>query len=519
MIFTNYRNFLVMVLILVLAGGCVTPLQPPPSILLQTITQNPNSTPTPTPFQPAADTPLPTASPTHTPSPLPTLTPSPTLTPMPPTRMPADDTDRASYVFVVNLDYDNHRLAVDESIQYPNLTGRELTSLVLAVEPDRWVGAFHLNGLSVDGVDVKDYSLVNGRMDIPLINPLAAGESITLNLYYDLVLPWNGSAHIFGYNNWQINVVDWYPFIVPYKTGTGWLLHDPANVGEHLVLDSVDFDVTIQPKTGSSTLSIAASAPEETVENGLHFTLNQARTFVFSASSDYLTSSAMAGDVTVTSYYADGNQNAGEAILNATVQAIEIYSDVYGPYPYQSLSIVETFYPDGMEYDGMFYLSRDFYNAYNDTLLNNLIVIGIHEAAHQWWFGQIGNDQALEPWLDETLATYSERIFFERVSPGLMGIWWNFRVNDFQPAGKIDISIYAGGSFRPYTNAVYLRGAKFMENLRTRMGDESFLAFLKDYATQMAHKISTGDDFFRILYTHTSADISDIVATYFQNPH
>ena len=89
----------------------------------------------------------------------------------------------------------------------------------------------------------------------------------------------------------------------------------------------------------------------------------------------------------------------------------------------------------------------------------------------------------------------------------------------FQPAGKIDISIYQGVSFRPYTDAVYLRGAKFMENLRTRMGDEAFLAFIKDYAAQMSYKRASADDFFRILYTHTTADITDIVATYFQNPH
>jgi hypothetical protein len=433
--------------------------------------------------------------------------------------MPAAQTGRASYLFLVSLDYSSHRLAVDETIQYPNLTGTELKSLVLAVEPDRWNGSFRLNGLNVDGLDVQDYSLVNGRMDLPLAIPLAVGESITLKLNYDLILPWNGSDHIFGYNSWQINVVDWYPFIVPYKAGVGWLLHEPTDVGEHLVLESVDFDVTIQQISGGSDLKIAASAPAEPVGNGLHYILTGARTFVFSASTGYLTSSANAGDVTVTSYYSDDNRKAGEAILNATVQAIDIYTDVFGPYPYRSLSIVETFYPDGMEYDGLFYLSRNFYYAYDGTQLNNLIMIGIHEVAHQWWFGLVGNDQALEPWLDETLSTYSERIYYERLNPALMGVWWNFRVNDFQPAGKIDISIYEGLSFRPYTNAVYLRGAKFMENLRTRMGDEAFFAFLKDYATQMSHKVATGDDFFRILYTHTSADISDIVATYFQNPH
>jgi len=513
------RKFLQALLILFVVSGCAAPVQAPPTSLDSTVALDLYSTSTPTPFQPVANTPLPTPLPTKTPTPLPTSTPLPTYTPLPPTRMPAAETDQASYIFLVDLDYANHQLAIDETIQYPNQTGEQLNTLVLAVEPNRWMGVFRLNQLSVDGLETNDYSLVDGRMEVILANPLAVGDSLNLKLDYDLYLPWNGADQIFGYNNWQINVVDWYPFIVPHVSGTGWLLYDPASVGEHLVMDSVDFDVTILQSNGSTDLSIAANAPAELVGNGIRYRLSGARTFVFSASNGYVTSSATVGDVTVTSYYAEGNKKAGEAILNATVEAIGVFSDVYAPYPYKTLSIVETFYPDGMEYDGLFYLSRSFYDDFDGTLLNNLIMIGIHEAAHQWWFGLVGNDQAMEPWLDEALATYSERIFYERFSPGVDGVWWNFRVNDFQPTGKIDISIYQGGMFRPYTDAVYLRGAKFMENVRTRVGDEVFFAFIRDYATQMGHKIATADDFFRILYSHSSADISDIVATYFQNPH
>lgn len=499
--------------LLILISGCAAPPKVVPSAEGATVTFDPNSTYTPTPFQPAVDTPTPTFTPTVT------VTPSPTATPIPPTRMPSAGNDRASYVFLVNLDYSSHHLAVDETIQYPNHTGRTLESLMMAVEPNRWLGVFQLNRINVDGMDTTDFSLEDGRMELTLSNPLLADSTVTLKLNYDLSLPWSGTEQIFGFNNWQINLVDWYPFVVPYSESTGWLLHDPGTVGEHLVMDAMDFDVTIRDADGTANLSIAASAPGEPAGDGTHYSLKAARTFVFSASTAYQSSSASAGEITVTSFYADGNQAGGEAILNAIVQAIGVYSDVFAPYPYRSIQIVETFFPDGMEYDGLFFLSQAFYNAYDGTMLNNLIMIGIHETAHQWWFGLVGNDQALEPWLDETLATYSEVIFYEHVKPGLVGYWWNYRVYDFQPAGKIDISIYEGVSFRPYTNAVYLRGAKFMENLRTRMGDGDFFAFLKDYASQMSLRRATADDFFRILYAHTSADISDIVATYFGNPH
>ena len=83
----------------------------------------------------------------------------------------------------------------------------------------------------------------------------------------------------------------------------------------------------------------------------------------------------------------------------------------------------------------------------------------------------------------------------------------------------MDTDIYHGVDFRTYTNAVYLRGAQFLQALRERIGDDAFFAFLKDYAAQMAGKRATVADFFRILRQHTSVDISDLLSVFFQNPH
>ncbi len=81
----------------------------------------------------------------------------------------------------------------------------------------------------------------------------------------------------------------------------------------------------------------------------------------------------------------------------------------------------------------------------------------------------------------------------------------------------MDIPVYAGNGFRPYTNAVYFRGAHFLDDLRKLIGDDAFFAFLKDYLAQENGKISTANDFFRILASHTSVDYSDLVRQYFQN--
>ena len=79
----------------------------------------------------------------------------------------------------------------------------------------------------------------------------------------------------------------------------------------------------------------------------------------------------------------------------------------------------------------------------------------------------------------------------------------------------MDTTIYNGGTFRTYTNAAYLNGAHFMEDLRVRMGDDAFFRFLKDYASRYARGRATGYDFFAVVRANTDADISDLIAEYF----
>jgi len=493
-----------------------TPLPP-------TVTPNPFPSPTSTPFQPVYDSPPVTESPSLT-STLPPTSPQPpvptnTLLPPPVTNTSGISQPRPQYTLAVVLDYLNHSLSVSETIVYPNLSPDNLTSLVLAVEPNRWEGAFQLDWLTVDNQLSTNHLLEGQRFEVYLPQPLLPGSAVALAMHFEVYLPWLESNSIFGYNNAQSNLVDWYPFIAPYVPGQGWLLHEPRPVGEHLVYDIADFDVTIELTDPSLSVVIAASSPAVASGAGWHYLLPKARTFAFTASDRYLSTTTSFGSVIITSYFFSGHDWAGQAVLDAVSAALSVYANHYSPYPYTSLSIVEAYFPDGMEYGSLFFLNRNFYLGYDGTAQNNLTMIGIHEAAHAWWFGLVGNDQALEPWLDEALAIYGERLFYNELYPNLVSWWWSFRIYDFLPTGWVDSTIYDLGSFRPYTNAVYLRGAEFLEDLRVRVGSEAFYAFLQDYSSQMAYKRATADDFFRILRLHTSVDFSDIVSSYFQYSH
>lgn len=473
-------------------------------------------------------TPSPSPSPTVTGEALtsiPTLTPVSTFTAVP-SSTPAPLSLRPYYVIQATIDYHAHFVNVDQFILYPNRTDQSLDRLVLAVEPNLWPGCFNLEALSVDDVGISSYDLQGQRLEIRLPAPLAPNAISKMHLKYTLSLPLAeqedpsvARPRIFGYTEKQINLTNWYPFVVPLVNGQ-WLLHDPWAYGEHLVYELADFEVNLKFNDSPPPI-VAASGAAEPNGEFTRYTLTAGRTFALSASYDFQVATRQVGEVTVSSYYSSLYPQAGQAALDATAHALEIFAQQYGPYPHKTLNAVMADFNDGMEYSAFFYLSRDFYNLYNasGSPVQYLIFVAAHETAHQWWFEQVANDQSLQPWLDEALSTYSERIFYEHLQPDLVPEWWTYRVDFYEPQGAVDIPVAQGQGFRPYTNAVYLRGAHFLEDLRKRMGDDLFFAFLQDYLRQYNGKIATATDFFSLLRQHTRADLTDLLSQYFQNSY
>jgi len=473
---------------------------------------------TPTPFFSQS----PVSSPT---APEQTLSPTTSASPVPSSPLPDAPASlpNTQYSLTAELNYDQHQLAVTEQITYTNHTSEALNDLVLMVDPMYYPGAFKLKNLAwADGQQVENGTAETGRLHLPLRQPLPPGESLSLSLDYELSLPSptpdpRTRPVPFGYTAKQTNLVDWYPFVAPYVPGKGWLAHPAGYFGEHLVYEDSDFRVNVRLIGGRQDLTVAASAPAVVDGGWRRYQINSARNFVWSVSHDYQMASETVGDVTVQSYFFPIHPTAGQAALKTTAQALELYSELYGPYPHTTLTVVEADFLDGMEYDGLYFLSNGFYNLYQGQPGDYLVAIAAHETAHQWWYGLVGDDQAMEPWLDEAMATYNERLFYERVYPQALDWWWNYRVDYYQPRGWVDSTIYNSGSWRAYRDAVYLNGAHFLEDLRKLIGDAAFFAFLKDYAAQYGGRIATGDDFFNLLKQHTQTDIEPLLKQYFSN--
>src|SRR3972149_4785599 len=251
---------------LVILSSCTIPSAAPsstgPGQSFVLVTPNPSALPTPTPFQPAGAILAPsdsqTLASTFTPlpptdTPLPTLefnaTKLPSLTPHAPPAPPA----RTHYTLFAILDYAGNQLAADETIKYTNQTGTALNELVLAVEPNL-KGGFALENILLDGNSLN-YDLSGHRLTVHLPQALAPNAQAVLAMRFRISIPSKIKEHPYGYDVDQVNLTDWYPFVVPYRDG--WILHDQWSLGEHLVYDSSDFEVNI--KTTQTGIVIAAS--------------------------------------------------------------------------------------------------------------------------------------------------------------------------------------------------------------------------------------------------------------------
>jgi hypothetical protein len=345
-----------------------------------------------------------------------------------------------------------------------------------------------------------------------------------LSLSYELSIPpiltsedWGPNP--FGYTSRQINLTDWHPFVPPYIPAEGWLIHNPWYYGEHLVYPVSDFDVSIQIDNAPEETIIAASALDEKDGDFHHYRMERTRNFVWSVSPEYRVFQDKVGEITVLGYAFPYDVVPGEAAFKTTVKALDLYQTLFGPYPFDSMTMIQADFEHGMEYSGLYFLSKAFYSTYDGTMSTYLVTIAAHETAHQWWYGLVGNDQALEPWLDEALCTYSEKLFYENLYPASLK-WWDYaRVAYYKPSGWVDSTIYNTPGYRPYRDAVYLNGALFLDELRTLVGEEVFFDFLRDYVGQKTDQLATTDDFFDILREHSNENWDNLITTYFENPN
>lgn len=408
-------------------------------------------------------------------------------------------------------------------ITVTNRHAAPLDTLVFRLYPNlpSYGGEMDVRAVTVDGAPVEP-GLDDTRsvLTVPLPEPLMPGAAVRAGITYTITVLHDSFRLYgqFGYLDGVLALPNAYPMLAVYQPGEGWWQVTAHPQGDVVFSETAFFDVRV---TAPPDLIFAATGTEIDLAANADGTLTHryvaplVRDFSLAGNRRYVTLTGEQDGVLLRLFYDPAPEGAGEAAqrgLGIARAALATFGVLFGPYPFAELDVVQT--PNaagGLEYPGLIAINDEAWNTdpeYFEFLL-------VHEIAHQWWYSLVGNDHALEPWLDEALSTYSERLFYENNYPANISWWWQFRVDYFKPTGYVDTNIYNGGSFRAYTNAVYFRGARFLDEMRVLMGHGNFSKFLKEYITRYAYGHATSADFFALAREIVNVNYNNLLGKYF----
>lgn len=164
---------------------------------------------------------------------------------------------------------------------------------------------------------------------------------------------------------------------------------------------------------------------------------------------------------------------------------LELYTGLFGPYPFNSYSVVVT--EDELEIpleaQGLSIFGSN--HIKGDHAWERLIA---HELSHQWFGNSLGLAQWNDIWLNEGFACYAEWLWFEH-SAGRPAAVSARKHYDELAAKPQDLLLCNPGTRDMFDDRVYKRGALTVHALRVLLGDAPFFRMLRRYVTAGAHSV------------------------------
>ena len=364
--------------------------------------------------------------------------------------------------------------------------------------------------LSDERATVFVYRANNTALRVNLPEALLPGEATTVQMSWTLSVPaWpdlpGDTYALFGRSQGMISLPLFYPALAVYQddaaTGRGeWWLEQGTPRGDAAFNVTSLFAVTatlpldfVPVASGTLITSTVVATPEGRGRQHVWVT-GPAREFVLHVSPFFDSATAEAYGTRITSYWLPGDEAAGRDALRFAAAALRIYSDEFGPYPFRDMSIAPApLTVRGMEYPQVNLIGVQ---AYREDRANLEFLVA-HEVAHQWWYQMVHNDPVNEPWLDEALAEYSVKLYFEglRGSQPALALQeerWQRAVDSLRALGgdaAIAGPVASYGSGAQYEAVVYGKGALFYDALRQEIGERRFRRFLQEYLAQHRYGI------------------------------
>lgn len=444
-----------------------------------------------------------------------------------------------NYKIDIELDFQNHSYIGEQWTTYVNNTDVDLDELYFHLYPNAFKsletapilfsqgnenpisydeGFININSISIGRVDL-DYEIdeqIDTILKVKLDKKLLSGEKTVLYFKYKVKLP--SAQDRFGYGENIINVGNWYPVACVYDSN-GWNLDPYYKLGDPFYSDISNYQVSIKTDKDMVIASSGNILQEEVLKTNKKYNIEGKllRDFAWSASPDFNVVERESNGTRIKLYYRDKNSTMAKRALKIGEASLNTFSQLFGKYPYGQYSIVMTEFPSGMEYPGLVFIGEDFFSPRYIDILEQIIV---HETAHQWWYGLVGNNQIKEAWLDEALTTYSEVLYNEEIYGKERGK--DYFINNIKIGYEYGES-YLGKdeivnkpldefySWDDYGILVYTKGAMFVNAIKEEYGREVLIKILNTYFDRYKFTNATTEDFIRVCEEVTGKDFTEIV--------
>ena len=314
----------------------------------------------------------------------------------------------------------------------------------------------------------------------------------------------------------------WYP-VLAARAGDDWLRRMEPSIGDSVVTDVADYQVTIDGPQGVSVFTPveALSVTNKDGRTAATFSAESLRDFVVIAGSNMRAEQRIISGITIRSIYRNEHEPAARRALNIAADAVNVYIRRIGPLPLRMISIVDA--PlvatlSNAEFSGFAVIASAFYLDFDSPSVSSMPDIireqrasveeslewtVAHVIAHQWWGTAVGNDPSREPVLDEALANWSALLYYREVHGNkkaevaleeqLRGVYKLYRTFGGEDMEANRAAREYRNSFQ-YAAIVIGKGALMFEALRKIIGDEKFFAALAKYYAANRFEVAQMDD-------------------------
>jgi len=390
---------------------------------------------------------------------------------------------------------------------------------------------FKINNVTAD---IEDHPQHIDIIKVILPSPLPPGQKIILSTPFHVKLPFNFSRS--GHDGESYQVTQWYPKPAVYDKN-GWHPIPYVDQGE-FYSEFGNFDVRItvpknyvvaatgdlqnedekgwlltrnnfswkpvnqvvKAKDGTVKTISQRFPPSSTETKTLRYLQNNVHDFAWFADKRFIVNHdtcrlASGKVIDVFSCYTEKEKKVWEKSVQFCKKAIRHYSSQVGEYPFNVVSLVQgpESFGGGMEYPSVTVISP------TPSVLQLNVLIA-HEVGHNWFYGILGTNERIHPWMDEGINSFyvhryaaadfgqvptRERTFFETFAEEKLDQPIETPAEKFGPAS--------------YFLVDYYKTSEWLRWLEKQSGKENFDKAMQEYYRRWQFKHPQPEDFKRAM--------------------